>query len=380
MRRIWLLALNDVRLTLRDRPALIWMLALPLAMMWLFGHAMGGSDPAPPRISLALVDHDGGWLARAFVDELDDESIDLRELTPGERRAAEAGSLVRTLVIPADFTDGVLAGEQQTVRLEKEPGADAEFSLAGQIFIVRAIVRTIGKLVELEEDGSTAEEFAGLAAREPLVRLEVATAGRGRPVPRGFSQSVPGILTMIVLMMTVIYGAVFLTIEKQSGMLRRQVGLPVGRSQIYLGKLLGRVLIAGAQLVVLVAAGRFLFGISWGGSPPGLVLVLVSYALAVSGLATLLGALLSTPAQASGVGWILSMVLAGMGGCWWPAEVMPGWLRTAAHVLPTTWAMDAFHALISFGRGIEAVLLPSAALLGFAVVFAVLGSRLLRYA
>jgi len=374
------MALNDVRLTLRDRPAFIWMLALPLAMMWLFGNAMGGGDPEPARISLAVVDHDGGWLARAFVDELRDESIELSERTPAERAAAEPGSLVRTLVIPAGFTEGVLAGEQQTLRLEKEPGADAEFSLAGQMHVVRAIVRTIGKLAEMEQGTSSAESFAALGDREPLVALDVATAGRGRPVPRGFSQSVPGILTMVVLMMTVIYGAVFLTIEKQSGMLRRQAGLPVGRAQIYLAKLLGRVLIAGAQLVVLVAAGRFLFGVSWGGSPLGLVLVLVAYALAVSGLATLLGAVLSTPGQASGVGWILSMVLAGMGGCWWPAEVMPGWLRAAAHVLPTTWAMDAFHALISFGRGVEAVLLPSAVLLGFAAVFGALGSRFLRYA
>ncbi len=380
MRRIWLMALNDVRMTVRDRPAFIWMLALPLAMMWMFGNAMGGGSSGPPTISLAVVDRDGGWLARSLVAELADESIDLREMTADERDAARAEeSLVRTLVIPAGFTERVLAGEQQTLRLEKEPGADSEFSLAGQMHIVRTIVRTIARLVELEDAGS-AEEFERLGNREALVGLEVATAGKGAPVPTGFRQSVPGIMTMIVLMMTVIYGAVFLTVEKESGMLRRQVGLPVTRTQIYLGKLLGRVLIAAAQLVVLMAAGRFLFGVSWGSSPTGLALVLISYALAVSGLATLLGAVLSTPGQASGVGWILSMVLAGMGGCWWPAEVMPDWLRTAAHVLPTTWAMDAFHALITFGRGPEAVLLPAAVLVGFAVVFALLGSRFLRYA
>jgi len=42
--------------------------------------------------------------------------------------------------------------------------------------------------------------------------------------------------------------------------------------------------------------------------------------------------------------------------------------------------MDAFHSLISFGRGVEAVLLPAAVLLGFAALFSVLGARFLRWA
>lgn len=48
------------------------------------------------------------------------------------------------------------------------------------------------------------------------------------------------------------------------------------------------------------------------------------------------------------------------------------------NVFPTAWAMDAFHALVSFGRGIEAVVFPSAALLVFGVVFAGIGARALR--
>ena len=40
--------------------------------------------------------------------------------------------------------------------------------------------------------------------------------------------------------------------------------------------------------------------------------------------------------------------------------------------------MDAFHALISFGRGIETVLLPAAVLVGFGVVLAAVAARRLR--
>jgi len=382
MSKVLLLALNDVRLTVRDRWSFVWMLVMPIAMMWFFGQ-MGGQGGGPTKFTLTVVDRDGGWIARDFVAELSTGNAVVKEQPPAE--AATAEKKVRTLVLPPGFTDKVLAGEQQRLRLEKDEDAARDFSSAAEVHIVRAIARTLALLVEMKETGGLSgpepsAEFAKLRARPPLVRLEVTTAGHGQAVPSGLAQSVPGIVTMVVLMMTVIYGGVFLTLEKRDGMLRRQVSLPIGRVGLFAGKLGGRLLIAGLQIGVLLLAGRFLFRMSFGSSPAGLALLLACYAFAVAGLATLLGAVLRTPEQASAIGWIASMVMAAMGGCWWPGEVVPRWLWRAAHIFPTTWAMDAFHSLISFGRGTEAVLLPSAALLAFGLVFSALGARYLNAA
>ena len=385
MRQIWLLALNDLRLTARDRPAFFWILVLPIGMMWLFGSMGGGNASGPPTISLDVVNHDEGWISRAFVDELRADTVQMREFTADE--SAAAADRVRTLVIPEGFTAGVLGGEQQTVRLEREPDSNESFGIAAQVHVTRAIVRTLGRLVEMGGEGSEPtsdasleeQRFRDLGERPRLVSLVVSSAGQGQPVPSGRAQSVPGILTFTVLMMTLIYGAVFLTLEKSSGMLRRQAVLPMPRSSLFLGKLLGRLLLAAIQILLLILAGRYVFGISWGTSVPALFLVLTSYATAVAGMATLLGAVLRTPAQASSVGWIVAMVMAAIGGCWWPAEVMPRWMWSAAHVVPTAWAMQAFHALITFGYGIEAVIVPSLVLFGFGALSALLGVRFLRF-
>jgi ABC-type multidrug transport system permease subunit len=187
-------------------------------------------------------------------------------------------------------------------------------------------------------------------------------------------------LTMSVLMMTIIYGGVFLTLEKQQGTLRRQMTLPMSRGQVIAGKIAGRLLLALLQTVVLLAVGRFLFGLSYGRSLAGLVLLVLSLCICTAGLATLLGAVLRSPEQVGSLGWLLSMALAALGGCWWPMEIVPRWMRQVAHALPSTWAMDGFHALISFGRGVEGVLAPTAALLGFGLLFSVLAARLLRTA
>jgi ABC-type multidrug transport system permease subunit len=390
MRQVLRLALNDLRLTVKDRMAFFWMLLLPIGFMWFFGFMVRGGGGEAPQIALGLVDRDEGWLARALVEELDDEAVDLTLLEPDWKPfVPDTEQPARWIVLPQGLTEGALAGEQQTVRLVRHPDASEEYSTAAEAHLIRAIARVLGRLVELgtAEGGleglagaaEAPEGFAALGERPALVALEVSTAGRGRPVPAGYAQSVPGILTMTVLMMTLIHGGTFLTVEKMEGMIRRQATAPLSRAQIFAGKLTGRLLMALAQTAVLIAAGRFLFGVDWGHSPGGLLLVLVCYAAAVAGLATLLGALLRTPEQAGSLGWILAMALAALGGCWWPSEVVPSWIRSASHLLPTAWAMDAFHALISYGRGIEGVLMPSAVLLGFALLFSAVGARYLRY-
>jgi hypothetical protein len=51
-----------------------------------------------------------------------------------------------------------------------------------------------------------------------------------------------------------------------------------------------------------------------------------------------------------------------------------------AHLVPTYYAMDGLHALITFGRGVGAVVGPSVVLVAFGLVFGWLGSRTMRVA
>ena len=89
MRQIWLLALNDLRLTARDRPAFLWMIVMPVAMMWFIGGLGGGGGSGSPAISLGVVNHDDGWVSEALIEELTDESVNLRTMTPEESALAE---------------------------------------------------------------------------------------------------------------------------------------------------------------------------------------------------------------------------------------------------------------------------------------------------
>lgn len=385
MRSIITIAVQDLRLTMTDRGAIAWMTVLPFVFATFFGIVMGGGgSPTDAAASLTVVDHDASPLSKTLIGDLEGEGVNVTVLTTEERAVAE--NVVRTLVIPDGFADGVLAGTQQTLMFEKEPDTSQEAALVAQARIVAAITRLIGRLVQAadaeDSDGNMAAEAVNaIEVQKDLVMVETSVAGRATVVPGGFAQSIPGMAVMFVMLIALTYGAASISAERTSGNLRRLVTAPVSPTEIVFGKIAGRFLVAVAQITFLVVAGvvaNRAFGIFIGDHPFQMWLVLLIFALVAASLGVTLGAWIEDPDRAASIGVILTMVMAALGGCWWPLEIVSKPLKTVAMLLPTGWAMQTLHGLISFGRTLGELSTNLLVLAGFAVLFSVLASRSLR--
>jgi ABC-2 type transport system permease protein len=73
------------------------------------------------------------------------------------------------------------------------------------------------------------------------------------------------------------------------------------------------------------------------------------------------------------------MLLASLGGAWWPLEVTPPLYQTVVKVLPSTWAMIGFTDIVTRGGGVVDILPEAGILLGFAVLFFGVGLKKLRF-
>jgi ABC-2 type transport system permease protein len=125
--------------------------------------------------------------------------------------------------------------------------------------------------------------------------------------------------------------------------------------------------------------GSLLFRVDWGQSVPMVLAVLTAWAGLNASLALLLGSAVRTTAQAAGIGVLASLVLAALGGCWWPIEITPPWMQSLAATLPSGWTMDALHELVNFGFA-PATAVPHAAALGVAALAVGWGAaRIFRY-
>lgn len=388
MRPILALAAHVLRLDLKEKSSIIWLFIMPIVFIGFFGQ-MFRSEGGPRKIELALVDEDGSYLSERFTEMLASEDLALRIVDPAARDTL--ASLGRTLVIPAGFSDSLSSGDRVALSLTPRPGGRQEAELAGEIYVYMGITRLLATLAEVDTsraraagekldtaDAGFRARLEAAAARPDLIRTDVRTAGKGRVLPTGFGASAPAMLVLFLLMNTVISGAVLITMEKQSRCFARLTTAPVSRFGLLAGKLLGLLGIALLQSLVILLVGGLIFRVWWGPSPLALLALLICLGLAAGAIGILLGGMLRTPEQANAIGWIVPLFLGAIGGCWWPLEVAPSWMRAVGHVSPAAWAMDGLHGMLSFGAGAGSVVVPCLVLLLYGAAAIGIGSRLLK--
>jgi ABC-2 type transport system permease protein len=176
--------------------------------------------------------------------------------------------------------------------------------------------------------------------------------------------------TLLVLFTS---GAVSLTMERNQGILRRLASAPMSRGAVVLAKWGSRMAIGMIQICFAMITGRVLFHVRWGPHLVVLLLLLFAYGALAAMLGMLLGNLGRTEGQVVAIGVVTSNLLAGLGGCWWPIEIVPVWAQKLALFLPTGWTMDALHKLVNFGASPVAVIphliasLVATAVAGYAI-------------
>jgi ABC-2 type transport system permease protein len=133
------------------------------------------------------------------------------------------------------------------------------------------------------------------------------------------------------------------------------------------------------QMLLLVGFGILVMKLNWGREPLALFLILFTSALAAAAFGTLMGTLIKTESQASGLSIMFGMVFALMGGCWYPLELFPPAIQNAVKILPTRWAMQGMLDLVLRGGGLTDVLPEAGVLVLFALIFFGVGVWRFRY-
>jgi ABC-2 type transport system permease protein len=158
---------------------------------------------------------------------------------------------------------------------------------------------------------------------------------------------------------------------------RRALSTPIGPGTFLTGIGGSRFALALLQAGLLLLVGALWFGISWGSLPATLALTVV-YCLVATGAGMLLGAVARTADQAIAIGVPLAIGTAMLGGTMWPLDVVGPVMQVVGHLMPQSWAMDAWTAIVNEGAGVDDVALELAVLSGYAAAFLVVGTWALR--
>ena len=400
MKKIITLAWNDIKIEFSNRSALLFFFILPMIFTAILGASFGGnSDPnADARWVVPVVDQDQSGLSGEMMAELEKSEVIHPEIQTREQadQALKDGETAVILVIHTGFENEVLSGTPVELELVKSPNdpnvlaiEQAIYTATGRIGnVVMAAVSAVEAAERSQPFASTADRQAYFndslkLAREvmamPIARSEITTAPEAQRTSfTSFELSSAGQLVTWTLITLLGAAEVFVN-ERLGGTLRRLLSTPSSKSTILSGKISGRFVMGLMQMFVLIGAGALVFKVNWGQSPLALTMVVVAFGLSAVALGVMLGAFAKTRSQAGNLTVMFAMTMSALGGAWWQLEVTPPLFQKVVQVLPSTWAMKGFNEVIVKGGGPLDVLSICLVLLGFALIFFLIGIKRLRF-
>jgi ABC-2 type transport system permease protein len=180
------------------------------------------------------------------------------------------------------------------------------------------------------------------------------------------------------LAMTILFGGMFqgvtLVWDREFGMLREVLVAPVSRTAIALGKTIGGAAVALVQGVV-AAAFAPMVGVSLGvGDSVRLLLAMAVLSLGVTALGVAVGSRMRTFEGFGVISNFVILPLYFLSGGVFPAEGLPGWMKTLVLLNPITYGVDLMRAAIrqphAFASEVDAALLSAFAFGMCGVAFA----------
>jgi ABC-2 type transport system permease protein len=167
--------------------------------------------------------------------------------------------------------------------------------------------------------------------------------------------------------------------EKKVGSFRRLLAAPMSKSALLSGKMLPNIIVGLIQFIAIFAFG--VFGLKWlglnapslGNEPLSVVLVCFVICLCSTAFGIFIAALARTENQIGGIASLLVWGLGMIGGAFIPIAFLDQFLGPVVKVIPQYWANRALSSLMLRDLGLVDVTTEIAALLGFTVLFFLIG-------
>jgi len=346
--RMFAVAAKEARQLTRDRVTFGMIIGVPVIQMLLFGYAINFDVR---DVDAAVLDQSRTSLSRQLVGDLQatqvlhvvreaDSERELQDLM--QRGDARVG-----IVIVADLERRLFEGDRPAVQLLVDGSQPS----------LENIAQGLSSMPVLQRAG------AGATGARPFeIRTEY------NPERRTAVQIVPALIGTILTMTMVIFTSGAIVRERERGNLELLITTPVTRSQLLAGKLLPYVIIGLIQTTLILAVGRFLFGVPMIGSFLDLYLGALVFIAAALALGLFISTLAQTQFQAFQMAFVTMLPSILLSGFMFPFEGMPRFAQAIAQVLPLTHFNEIIRGITLRGATLADMHVPLLKLVIFLVV------------
>jgi ABC-2 type transport system permease protein len=330
---MWAMIVKEFRQLRRDRRTLAMMIVLPLVLLVVFGYAASFDVTEIPT---SVVGPQAEQMASVLQSPFDVISVD---------PAGDRADAVEDLTYGRAPVAIVTGGREQEVLID-----------GSELFTAQAAERAFAQMAQEAPPGAP--------------ELSVQTTVLFNPGLETSAVMIPGLAAMILLFIGTVITSLGVVRERQAGTMEQLAVMPLGPSDVFLGKIAPYFLVGAVDMAIVVLAGVVLFDVPFNGS----ILVFGLGALLFLFVALGLGVLISSVSQNQGQAIQLAMLMLlpqiMLSGLIFPLESMATGVRWIGYVLPLTYFVEISRGVMLRGAPIGALWQPFVYLgvLGAAVV------------
>jgi len=355
--------IKELRQTFRDKRTAMLILVAPVIQLVVLGYAV---DLDVEEVPTVVVDQDGSPASRELLADLTAGSVFAR--VASERDVTQAMAMLE---------DGEAA-----VAVVAPPGLGRDLANGRPVQVQVLVDGTDPNRAQTAANGA-AMYFNQAAIRVALERLEVSAGQRGvslslpqvRLEPRVYynpgldsaKYMVPGVLGMLLVVVTSIVTAMGLAREREAGTMEQLMVTPIRPVVLLAGKCLPFAILGLLTVAAVLLFGSLLFGVPMRGSLVVVFTASVLYLMTTLGAGIFVSAITSSQQQAvlGVMFFVMPAVL--LSGFMTPIDNMPEWIQPITWINPMRYYVEIMRAVLLKGAGFSDLGLHFLALAGFGV-------------
>lgn len=372
---------KELRQLARDRKIYPIVLIAPILQLFLYGYA---ATFDLHRLPVAVLDGDRSAESRAIVRRIEasgDFAVGLRASSPAEIEEALVRGAARAAVV---FLPGFGAN------LREGRGAALGLLLDGADSNTATIARS--SLEAIAARHAVEMKVADIRSRDPVAAsllerlrgpeglpeaLEVRTRVLYNPELRSANYMIPGVIVLILSVMTMMLSALSIVKEKEIGTFEMLLATPIRPVELVAGKLAPFVAIGFVDVLLVLVTAKLWFRIPIAGSAGLLLVFAAAFVMTTIALGLLVSTVTRSQQQAMVVSFVVLLPMILLSGFIFPIDSMPRPARLVSYAIPVRYFLEAVRAIFLRGVGLD-ILWPQMATLA-ALGGGLLAAAVLRF-
>lgn len=360
--------LTNLKRLFRNKVNILFILILPLVFMLIAFKGSNGTQP----LKVTVVDKDNTEFSSKLIDNIKAKGTVILDKEENIQKNLVDNKTDYAVVIPKGFTEDIIAGKDVALKSYEVKEGNAAMSIK---LSLDGYLNNVKKIASVSK-GSKDEFYKGLSYYEEgsyKVQYESVDKGEGN---KSKTAAALGFIVMNMLFLTTSTTNMLIK-DKEKNLFTRYFTTPLSRRRYIIENLLSFLTVSIVQVILFFGLMKYIFKFNLGDRPFEILLLFVLFAVFTVSLGLIIATHSGDLRQSGALSSLINIPFAMLGGCFWPRDIMPSFLKKISEFIPTTW-INVASSEVLYGESLSYVINQILFLAILSVILLILSVRKLR--